>query len=74
MVKRENIHSVYTLRPIVLNVVLTLIIWSEGLVNEHRLKSISCFLRRGNLPIRKLMIISYYDIYTLYISILFRSV
>ena len=60
MVKRENIHSVYTLRPIVLNVVLTLIIWSEGLVNENRLKSISCFLRRGNLPIRKLMIISYY--------------
>ena len=60
MVKRENIHSVYTLRPIVLNVVLTLIIWSEGLVNENRLKSISCFLRRGNLPIRKLMIISYH--------------
>ena len=60
MVKRENIHSVYMLRPIVLNVVLTLIIWSEGLVNENRLKSISCFLRRGNLPIRKLMIISYH--------------
>ena len=60
MVKRENIHSVYTLRPIVLNVVLTLIIWSEGLVNENRLKSISCFLRRGNLPIRKSTIISYY--------------